>query len=179
MCISRFSLSLSLSLSLSQNVKDNLCSGKLETKTAIKECRDPPFLGLSYPAKYDWHSRFMALCPSCVADLKIRVITSPWLSKRLNPRVLHTSWKSAGPEAGRSLAVIFDVWERGYTVAIFLPTLRTVLVFRTSWKASSNWVSHAPFLCVCICARASAAKIYSLQYVWKRTIGSYVIPQHE
>lgn len=69
-----------------------------------------------------------------------------------------------------SLAVIFDVRERGgYTVAIFLPTLRTVLVFRARWKASSNWVSHAPLLRVCFHlrarARAPAAEIHLPQYV--------------
>lgn len=54
--------------------------------------------------------------------------------------------------------VIFDVRDQGYTVAIFLPTLRTVLVFRTIWKASSGeGILRAHRRSVSLCA---PAKIY-------------------
>lgn len=65
----------------------------------------------------------------------------------------------------RYLAVIFDIRDRGYTVAIFLPTLRTVLVFRAIWKASS--IPRYPAF---LCARAytaAPAKMYSPQHVRK------------
>lgn len=119
-----------------------------------------------YPVKLsstDIHNFQHYVC-LCIVDLKMCSLSDQHLIRAqrryvhavLSARVLHCERAHTAGLSRAGLAVIFDVRDRGYTVTIFLPTLRTILVFRTSWKASSSARARSilraiPFLCERLC----------------------------